>query len=75
MNGFFSGIRLRSQNSMSLWNLLGFVTQGLMAPSLKDLEGSGMTRSMSMSITRPNPRQVSQAPNGLLKEKRLGTGS
>jgi hypothetical protein len=40
-----------------------------------DFPGSGITRSRSMSITRPKPRQVSQAPSGLLKENRLGTGS
>src|SRR5439155_1332722 len=37
--------------------------------------GSGITRSRSMSITRPKPRQVSHAPKGLLNEKRLDVGS
>ena len=51
------------------------VVQGLTAPSAMDLEGSGTTRSGSMSMTRPNPWQVSHAPSGLLNEKRLGCGS
>jgi len=37
--------------------------------------GSGTTRSGSISIVRPKPLQVSQAPTGLLKEKSAGVGS
>ena len=48
------------------------VVQGLITPSVMDLEESGITRSRSKSIERPNPWQLSQAPNGLLNEKRLG---
>ena len=45
----------------------------VMAPSemLKDL--SGIIRSTSNSILYPRPKQSGQAPNGLLKEKLLGS--
>jgi hypothetical protein len=38
------------------------------------LDSSGMTSPKSTPITRPKPRQVSQAPMGELKENRLGVG-
>ena len=50
------------------------VCQGLTAPSASDLLPSGMTRPRSSPMTRPKPLQVSQAPSGELKEKRLGVG-
>ena len=48
--------------------------KGLTAPSASERAGSGTIRSMSMPMTRPNPRQLSQAPTGLLNENRLGSG-
>jgi hypothetical protein len=43
--------------------------------ALGDREGAvGMARSRSMPMLRPKPRQVGQAPRGLLKEKRPGEG-
>ena len=62
---------IRSSNSMR--PSCG-VPKGLTVPSCKEREGSGMIRSRSMPIVRPNPRQVSQAPSGLLNEKRFGNG-
>ena len=41
----------------------------------RDFPGLGITRSISISMTRPKPLQVSQAPSGLLNEKIFGTGS
>src|SRR5579863_3173121 len=46
-----------------------------MAPSLIDLVLSGMTKSGSMFKRYPRPRQVLQAPKGLLKENILGDSS
>src|SRR5260370_30863992 len=48
---------------------------GLIAPDLSDLRGSGTTLSQSMAITRPKPRQASQAPTGELYEKRPALGA
>ncbi len=36
--------------------------------------GSGITRSRSTPITRPNPWHSGQAPRGELKENRAGVG-
>ncbi len=51
------------------------LVQGSMAPCWMDLPGSGMTRSRSKSIVLPKPWQRGQAPKGLLKENRRGSGS
>jgi len=52
-----------------------FVCQGLTAPPASVLPSSGTTRPKSTPITRPKPRQRSQAPIGELNENRLGSGS
>ena len=46
-----------------------------MQPPASVRRGSGTTRSGSMSIVRPKPLQVSQAPTGLLNENIAGVGS
>ncbi len=46
-----------------------------MPPSAMDLFLSGMMVSISISSNTPKPVQVSQAPNGLLKENILGDSS
>ncbi|CFW33392.1 Uncharacterised protein [Bordetella pertussis] len=62
--------------TMSSWHSLNEgVCHGLIAPSSKVLFSSGITSPMSMPITRPKPRQASQAPSGELNEKLLGSGS
>ena len=62
--------------SMSVWHSLKLgVCHGRIAPSRRLLVSSGTIRPKSMPITRPKPRQVSQAPSGELNENRLGTGS
>ncbi len=48
---------------------------GAMAPSYRLNLLSGMMRSGSRPSICENPSQVGQAPNGLLKENKLGTGS
>src|SRR5262249_60630170 len=48
--------------------------QGRMAPWRSVLVGSGMIRSSVKVSTLPNPRQVGQAPIGLLKENSTGSG-
>ncbi len=47
----------------------------LMTPLRKVLRSSGMTRPQSTPITRPKPRQVSQAPKAELNENSAGCGS
>ena len=44
-----------------------------MAPSLKVLSLSGMTRSISKATAFPKPSHLSHAPAGLLKENILGS--
>jgi len=46
-----------------------------MAPSKSVLDSSGTTSDQSMPMTRPKPRQVSQAPSGELNENDAGYGS
>ena len=48
---------------------------GAIAPSIILNLGSGTTRFISMPIVLLNPWQTGQAPNGLLNEKNLGSGS
>ncbi len=48
---------------------------GLIAPARSVLRSSGITRPMSTPITRPKPRQASQAPTAELKENSAGCGS
>jgi hypothetical protein len=48
---------------------------GLIAPSLNERLSLGTTRPKSTPMTRPKPRQVSQAPSGELKENIAGVGS
>ena len=43
------------------------------APSDIDIDGSGIISFSENSILYPSPRQVGHAPNGLLKEKLLGS--
>ena len=76
-NGTSIGMPARLQNVLSSprSHSVAGVLHGLMAPSASVLRGSGMTRSRSTSMTRPKPRQVSQAPSGLLNENRLAVGS
>ena len=72
------GIFRRRQNSVKSSNSMRpsrLPPKGLMAPSASDSDRSGMIRSKSMPMVRPNPRQVSQAPRGLLNENRLGSGA
>ena len=45
-----------------------------MAPFASVFPLSGITRFKSKSIVFPNPWQSGQAPKGLLKEKRRGSG-
>jgi hypothetical protein len=47
----------------------------LIAPSASVFDSSGTTRPKSTPITRPKPRQVSQAPIGELNENRPGVAS
>ena len=47
----------------------------LIAPLRRVFFSSGMTRPQSTPITRPKPRQVSQAPNAELNENSAGCGS
>ncbi len=49
--------------------------QGSMAPSARVRPLSGMTRLRSKSTVLPKPWQRGQAPKGLLKLKRRGSGS
>ena len=49
--------------------------KGAMPPRLTVAVGSGIKVSGSTSATFPNPLQVGQAPYGLLKLNRLGSGS
>ncbi len=46
-----------------------------MAPSLKVLVGSGITKSLSTSNLTPKPSQSGQAPNGALNENKRGSNS
>jgi len=47
----------------------------LIAPLRSVFFSSGITRPQSTPITRPKPRQVSQAPNAELNENSAGCGS
>src|SRR5262249_56318090 len=60
----------------SLWNAryLGLV-HGSIAPSLRVLVTSGITRFRSKSMVLPKPWQRGHAPNGLLNENSGGSGS
>src|SRR5579883_391654 len=49
--------------------------QQTIAPVRIERLGSGITRSGSIPIARPNPWHSGHAPNGLLKENNLGSGS
>ena len=51
------------------------VEKGLTASSSSVFVRSGITRSRSVLITRPKPRQTEQAPTGELKLKAAGFGS
>ncbi|HYM85302.1 MAG TPA: hypothetical protein VET30_01070 [Pseudoxanthomonas sp.] len=76
-HGLSSGmLRFFAYFSMSSWHSwkLG-VCQGLIAPPTSVLDSSGTISPKSMPITLPNPRQVSHAPSGELKENRFGVGS
>ena len=48
---------------------------GRIAPSPIDSDGSGTTRSGSISICEPRPVQRGQAPCGELKENERGSSS
>ncbi len=48
---------------------------GLTAPARSVSRSSGITSPQSTPITRPKPRQVSQAPTGELKENIEAMGS
>ncbi len=59
----------------SSWHSLKLgLCQGFTAPSARVFDSSGITSPKSTPITRPKPRQVSQAPIGELNENRLGVG-
>ena len=49
--------------------------QGRTAPARRVFASSGTTSPKSTPITRPKPRQVSQAPSGELKENAAGVAS
>ncbi len=70
MSRFFAYFTRSSWHSLKLG-----VCHGLMAPPPRVFAESGTISPKSMPITRPKPRQVSQAPMGELNEKRLGFGS
>src|SRR5687767_10881469 len=76
-NGVSSGIlRFFAYFTRSSWHSLKLGDcHGLMQPSLRDSFSLGMTRPKSTPITRPKPRQVSQAPSGELNENAAGVGS
>ena len=62
--------------SKSLWqSAQAGVCSGLIAPLRSVLRVSGITSPMSTPITRPKPRQVSQAPKAELNENSAGCGS
>ena len=70
MPRFFAYLARSSWHSLKLG-----VCQGLIAPSRSVFDSSGITRPKSTPITRPKPRQVSQAPSGELNENIAGVGS
>ncbi len=60
----------------SSWHSLKLaVCHGRTAPWRRVFDSSGITSPKSTPITRPKPRQVSQAPSGELNENAAGTGS
>jgi hypothetical protein len=62
--------------SRSSWHSLKLaVCHGLTAPSFSVLFSSGTINPKSTPITRPKPRQASQAPSGELNENIAGVGS
>src|SRR5437588_7958904 len=62
--------------SRSRWHSLKLgLCQGRTAPARRVLVASGTTSPKSTPITRPKPRQVSQAPSGELKENAAGVAS
>src|SRR6185436_1251518 len=62
--------------SRSSWHSLKLaVCHGRTAPSRSVFDSSGTTRPKSTPMTRPNPRQASQAPSGELNENIAGVGS
>src|SRR3954464_2937519 len=69
-------LRFFAYFSRSSWHSLKLaVCHGRTAPSLSVLFSSGTTRPKSTPMTRPKPRQASQAPSGELNEKAAGVGS
>ena len=68
--------RLRAYFIRSSWHSLKLcVCQGRTATSRSVFASSGTTSPKSTPITRPKPRQVSQAPTGELNEKAAGVTS
>src|SRR6476659_7437202 len=77
LKGTSSGIpRFFAYFSRSSWHSLKLaVCQVRTAPSFSDRVSLGTTRPKSTPMTRPKPRQVSQAPIGELNENIAGSGS
>src|ERR1700732_966430 len=71
-SGMFACLAKRLSSAKSV-RYLGLV-QGSIAPSFRDFDLSGITRLRSKSIVLPKPWQRGQAPYGLLKENRRGSG-
>jgi hypothetical protein len=68
--------RLPAYFTRSSWHSLKLaVCHGRIAPPRNVFDSSGTIRPKSMPMTRPKPRQVSQAPMGELKENSDGVGS
>src|SRR5260221_9806305 len=84
---FCSGFRFLNGTSKGILRFFAYLTRsswhslklgdchGRIAPSRRVFDSLGTTRPKSTPITRPKPRQVSQAPSGELNENAAGVGS
>src|SRR5579872_3560941 len=72
-NGLLRLMRRREAASDTVSFMYDELAPGPSPPSNKGLEGSTMTFAASKLQVLPSPWQVSQAPNGLLKEKERGS--
>src|SRR3954470_9927004 len=77
LKGTSSGtLRFFAYFSRSRWQSLKLgLCQGFTHPSLSESFSLGTTRPKSTPMTRPKPRQASQAPSGELNENAAGVGS
>ena len=77
LNGVLRAMPLLARIASICQNIIWFLNfpKGTIAPSAMLSVLSGITFSMSISLTHPSPLQCGQAPSGELNENMFGAGS